>query len=130
MQETAGQLHSWFSLSATTAPGRREDGRSGSCSVEVGGVEGTLGFPSPLASSSLSSSCHQSPHERSDASQQRATSDDAQHGSTGSVCQERRRMSRLNFTSCSCHVGEEEERGGGGEAEAASGAIIHGTAPA
>lgn len=41
-------------------------------------------------------------------------------------------MSRLNFTSCSCHVGdeEEEERGGGGEAEAASGGIIHGTAPA
>ena len=78
-----------------------------------GGVEGPRASP-PL---SLSSSCHQSPHEGNDASQQRATSDDAQHGSTGSVCQERRRMSRLNFTSCSCHVGEEEEeeeRGGGG----------------
>lgn len=67
-------------LSATAAPGRRED-----CAHSwwVGGLEGTPGFPSPPLVFSPSSSCQHSPHERSDASQQRATSNDTQHANNG-----------------------------------------------
>lgn len=91
-----------------------------------GGGRGDPGLPLPsLLVSSLSSSCQHSPHERSDASQRRSTSDDTQHANVGSVCQERCRLTSLNFTEA--HVHDTSVKGRG-EAAAASGAIIHSTA--
>lgn len=105
-------------LSATAAPGRRED-----CAHSwwVGGLEGTPGFPSPPLVFSPSSSCQHSPHERSDASQQRATSNDTQHANNGECLPGEVPLVILELLP-RVHGTLEKE---GGEAVAASGAIIH-----
>lgn len=113
---TNSPLHSWSSLALALQARVRM--QPGSCSVGWGGrggvgVRGDPSFPSPLVSL-LSSSCQRSPHERSAASQQRATSNETQHANVGSVCQERCRLSSLNFTgACSSHVVEGKTDGSG-----------------
>ncbi len=112
-------------LPDTAAPGRHEESRI-KLSRWWWGVGGDPGLPLPsLLVSSLSSSCQHSPHERSDASQRRATSDDTQHANVGSVCQESCCLTSSNFTKAHVH---DTSMKGRGKTAAASGAIIHSTA--
>lgn len=94
-------------LPDTAAPGGPEDRSPGMHSIVSGwggmekgregggGVGGDPGLPLPRRLLILSSSYQRSPHEKNDAWQRPATSNDSQHES---VCQERCRLSSMNFT--------------------------------
>lgn len=94
--ENRRQLHGWFSPTLLLQADSKMQIQD-CVQFWVGGLEETcLELPFSLISL-LPSSRQHSPHERSHASQQRATSDDTQHANMGSVCQESCLMSSLNF---------------------------------